>query len=202
MYIGQLGLLFATSAPFALAMLVASRHLPPVTADGDATPDAIGEFPQSRTGFEAVTLEVEAAVKAALEASHSMARATFVHVESAVLPGTIVRVDPNVLRAALRAAIQTAIQATPGGQILVTGTPLGGQLLIRIVDDGVNTDQRSREGLLREAEAMVTLQGGSISVEARRGHGTSVSMRLPLPYDVGAEMVHVEEPRALTEQAA
>jgi len=202
MNIVQMGMLFAIFAPFALAIWVGSRRLPPVTADGDTTPDGTEEFPLNRMGFAAVTLDVVAAVKAAAEAAHSVARANFVLVELAVRPGTIVRTDPNVLQVALRAAIRTAIQATPGGQVLVTATPLGCQLLIRIVDDGVNTDQRSREVLLREAETLVALQGGSIAVETRRGHGTSVSVRLPLPYDASVEMAQPEEPHALTEQAA
>jgi len=114
-------------------------------------------------------LELEPVVRSAAEAVHA-------HARSLSGPGRTgrqsrgrkTRVDPNALKVALRLTLLNAINATPSGQVLVTGTALGGQLHIRVTDDGACANQRDREGLARAAEQWFALQGGSIAVEARR----------------------------------
>jgi signal transduction histidine kinase len=194
----QLGLLIVICTPFALAILLASRRRMANHVIELAQPD---ELMPVRFNFEAVILEVEPALRAVAEAAHPLARTLFVHVELAMRPGTRLRVDPIVFRAVLQAAIGVAIRATPGGQVLISGSTLGGQLHIRIVDDGTNTDQQYREGLIREASTLIALQGGSTIVEARSGLGTTVTLRLPLPRDVNAEPDEFDEVPDLADQA-
>jgi len=207
MSIVQLGLLFAISVPFAVSIWVASRHQPLPAMGLDVTPDDTTALSLSGIGFNAVTMDVEHAVREAATASHAAARAKFVQVELALHAdilhsGIKIRVDPNALRVALETAMGVAIRATPGGQILVTAAPLGRQLHIRIVDDGMNADQRSRESLLRDVETLIALQGGSIVVDAMPGRGTSVTLRLPMPGDVSGAGECAEEVSALAQQEA
>jgi signal transduction histidine kinase len=193
----HLGLLFAIFAPFAIASWVASRRLRKNEA---LMPEDVVEIRPISLRFEAVTLDVESAVRGAADAVHTLARELGVRIELAVMPRTKVRVDPTALRVALEAAMRIAIRATPSGQVLVTATILGGQLHIRIVDDGTNTDQLSREGLVRETEVLISLQGGSIAVETRPGQGTAVTIRLPRPIEVSAEINEPENLSSLADQ--
>jgi signal transduction histidine kinase len=202
MSIVQLGLLFAISAPVAIAIWVASRRRPPPAASLDATPDEMRESSPNGIGLSAETLDVEHAVREVANASHSAAHAQFVQIELAVHSDIKVRADPNALRVALETAMRIAIRATPGGQVLVTSERLGRQMRIRIVDDGMAADQGSRESLLHEVETLIALQGGSIVVEAIPGRGTSVTLRLPMPSGVSEEVTYSEEVSALARQAA
>jgi signal transduction histidine kinase len=113
-----------------------------------------------------------------------------------------VHVDPGALRKALRETMLIAIRAAPGGQVLVTALTLGSQLHIRITDDGLGADQRDREMLTRSAEASIALQGGSIAVEVRPGHGTMVTVRLPLPGKAGEDVYVLKQLPVLAAQAA
>jgi signal transduction histidine kinase len=202
MSIVQLGLLFAISAPFAIAIWVASRRHSPSAVSLDAKADEMIELSLNCIGFSAETLDVEHAVREAANASYSEARAQFVQIELAMNSDIKVRVDPNALRVALETAMRIAIRATPGGQMLVTAAHLGHQMHIRIVDDGFTADQRSRESLLREVETLIALQGGSIVVEAIPGRGTSVTLRLPVQSGASAEVTYSDEVSALAQQAA
>jgi signal transduction histidine kinase len=195
MSVVYLGLLLAICTPFGLAVWVASRHKPSAPMSQEAILDGLGEFPPARVSFAAETLDVEPAVRAAADALLPLAHANSVQMQLAVSQLIKVRVDPDALRFALRATIHTAIRATPGGQVLVTAVVNGGRLHIRIVDDGTGADQNSRESLAREASDLIALQGGSIMIEARRGRGTTVTMRLPLPTGPAEE----EETPALVE---
>jgi signal transduction histidine kinase len=198
----QLGLLLAIAAPFVVAIWVAARRTPPVAAGRDAFLDRPDEFPPARVSFAAETLKVEPAVRAVADTLHAAARLHSVQIELAITPKLDVRVDPEALRYALRAMLQSAIRATNGGQVLVTALIVGSQTHIRVVDDGPETDQRARESLLREASDLIALQGGSIVVEARPGRGTVVTIRLPLPGEAAATADAADFVPALAKQAA
>ena len=179
MSIVQLGLLAAISAPFALSVWVAYVHRPSVLAGECPPSEATTAFALTRTNFATETLDLEPAVRATALTLHNEARAHSVRIQLAVDPGIKAHVDPNALGMALRVAVLVAIHATPGGQVLISGVILGGQLHIRITDDGTDTDQRTREGLIRSAEEVIAPQGGSVGVEVRPGRATTVTIRLP-----------------------
>ena len=202
MSVVQLGLLLAIFAPFALALWVAYQRGPRASTNRANRPDIVAEFPLTRVSFAAETMEIEPAVRSAADAVHHEARARFVQIELAVRPGTKAHVDPRALRSALHATVLTAVHATPGGQVLITTQTLGSQLHIRITDDGRNADQLTRERQARGAEELIALQGGSIAVEVRSGRGTTVTIRLPLPGDMGDELSDSIEVAAFEDQAA
>jgi len=195
----QLGLLFAIATPFALAAWIAHRRKPEVLLSADATPDSTAGSPLACAGFAAETLDIEPVVRVVADALSQLARTHTVHIELAVTPGLQAHIDPNALRLALRAAIFTAIRATPGGQVLVTGATVGGQSHIRVTDDGKDANQLTRESLARDAEELIALQGGSIAVDVTTGRGTTVTLRLPPP---GVSDGVLDQSPALVRQAA
>ena len=192
MSIVQSGLLLTLCTPFAVAIWIAVVHRRRIAlSEGTASFRAahpVGEFNTASIDLESAVLDAAAAIE-------SLARAHWVRFDVAVKPAMSVQADPNVLGTALRETMTTAIRATPGGQVLVTATTLGSQLHIRIADDGRGDDQWIRESLVRDAGALIALQGGSVVVRATPGRGTTVTMRLP---SLGNE---TEETRGLEEFA-
>jgi signal transduction histidine kinase len=199
MNIVQLGLLAVMATPFALAIRLAYAHRrsTPET-DGEPSDRDAARMP-ARIGFAAELLDLELAVRAVARTSREPARALSVRIDLAIDPGLKAWVDPNSLQSALRSTVLAAIQATPGGQVLITGMPLGRQAHIRITDDGKNADQGTRESQARQAEELIALHGGSLRVEVTPSRATTVTIRLPLPGDKTEMLIDVP---ALAEQAA
>ena len=205
MSIVQPVLLLALCAPFVLAIWIALTHRRRAVPRTDTAPHRIAEtkaLDPTRARFEAETVDVEAAVREAAATMEAEAGVDWVRIDLAVRPAPKVHVDPGTLRMALRETMLSAIRASPGGQVLVTTVTLGSQLHIRITDDVPGNDQRGREVSTREAGALIGLQGGSIAVEARPGQGTTVTMRLPLPGNLGGEVNSSQQLPVLANQAA
>ena len=195
----ELGLIFAISAPFAVAVWMALQ---------DRAGDHV-VYPREIVGSElrlgrsrAETLDVEQEVRAAADSAADLACAHSVRTRLAVAPGTTARVDPIALRTALRAVIEQAIRTAVGGQVLITAAALGPQIHIRVTDDAADADQRSREAGTREASSLIALQGGSIAIEAAQGRGTTVTIRLPLPGRIDEARNHYMEETALADHDA
>lgn len=196
MSIVQFGLLLTFGAPFVVAIWIAFTHRQRTSAsDGTSFRDAGGFSGR----LKSVAVDIEAAVKDAATATGPLARAHWVKLDLAVSPSMRVHADPNVLGTALRETMMAAIRATPGGQVLVTAANVGRQLHIRIADDGRGDDQPRRESLVRDAGALVVLQGGSLGVHATPGRGTTVTVRLPM---LGGEREAIDGLRELADQAA
>jgi signal transduction histidine kinase len=197
MSIVQLGLLFAISAPFAFAVrIVFSRRRRILTvgsADQHEIDGPLGSG-STRFGSDIELSEVAREVRAAADAVYGLACACFVGIDLAVEEKIGLRTDPTVLRTVLRSTIESAVRATPGGHVLVTAHIVGTQIHIRIIDDGPNADWRSREIQLLEPVELLTVQRGSLAVEARPGRGTAVTIRLPLTAGPRAE---ANDPRAM-----
>ena len=132
-------------------------------------------------GFQATTVDLAAAILATAVALEPLARAHWVRFDLAIAPETNVRVDRNALGMALRETMTTAVRATPGGRVVITAASLGSQMHVRIADDGWGDDQWTREASVRDASASIALQGGSVSVQATSGRGTTVTVRLAMP---------------------
>ncbi len=199
MSVVQMGLLATIVAPFLLAVWCAFAPWPAATDNGGRPVEAFGASVLTRSGFAAETLDLEPIVRAATDALRDEADARSVHVQLAVDPGLKARVDRNSLEVALQSAALTAIQAAPGGEVLITGTTFGGQVHVRITDDGKETDQRTRESLARDVEELIALQGGSVCVETRPGRATTVTIRLSLP---GGERETLHATPAVADQVA
>ena len=195
MSIVQSGLPLALAMPFILAAWIALVHRQRVSMS------QTGPYATAETGG-ADPVDLEAALREAVIAVDSVARSRWVRIEVAAGAPMAVPVNPSALRTALRDTMLTAINAAPGGQVLVTAATLGRQLHIRITDDGPGTDQGVRETSMRQTEALIALQGGSIAVEARPGRGTTVTMRLPMPATAEREASGSAQLPVLADQAA
>ncbi len=192
-------LLLLLGLPFILALWIAFREWGRVPAGGSAK----FAFPDSLDlDFEAATVGLAAAVAAASEDVGALARARDVRLNLAVDPEIRVHTHTSVLAAILRDTLLAAIQATPGGHVLVTAQILGGQPNMSISDDGTGSDQRLRESLVRDAGALLALRGGSVAVHATPGRGTTVVVRLPTPKTEAIETVEPSELAELAEHAA
>jgi signal transduction histidine kinase len=169
------------------------------------TPYEIAEIvPEDRidVSFGATGYELEVALHDAVLSLNSVACSKWVRIELVVAVPITGPVDPRTWRSALREIMLTAINAAPGGQVLVTAATYNRRLRICVTDDGPGTDQYDRETSVRGIEALVALPGGSIAVEARPGLGTSVTIRLPIPLPAEPEANGSERIPMLAEQAA
>jgi signal transduction histidine kinase len=196
----QLTMLLALCMPFVLVAWIAfiNRRQAWATAPYRAPEDA--GFGPAIGGF----VDLKSALQSAAAALSAQARARSVRVELAVRAGTSVRVDPGILAMALQDTMTTAIQATPGGKVLVTAAILGDQLHIRIADDGVAAGPRIREVALLGVAALIAQQGGSIGVEVRHGRGTTIALalRLSLPEKAsGGDSLRKQRPVLATQDA-
>jgi len=174
----ELGFLGAFLAPFALAIWVALRGRVP--GSGHAHDAAVLVRPNAIYS-EVETLAVGPIVWALADAVHCVAREPRVEIDVAIRFWSKARVDANALRAALDTSLRAAVRATPGGKVLITCIHQEGNLLIRVIDDGPNCDQPAREAQICAAGSLIAIQGGAIDVETWPGHGTAVTVRLPLP---------------------
>lgn len=186
MSIVQFALPLALSMPFILAAWIAFVHRQRAVLGLGVTAAASAELSPGDpvdARIAATEVDLEAVLREAVALLESPARSLWVRIELAL--GTMVPmtvpVNPGVLRTALRDTMLTAINAAPGGQLLITTATLGSRLHIRVTDDGPGTDEQDRASSLRRTEASIVLQGGSVAVEARQGRGTSVTIRLPMP---------------------
>jgi signal transduction histidine kinase len=205
MSIVQSGLPLALSMPFILAAWIAFLHRQRDAKWPEVTPDVTAELRQDDTdavGGAAAAVELEAALQEAVFMVDAAARSRWVRIELAIGVPMAVPANPSALRTALRDTMLTAINAAPGGQVLVTAATLGSQLHIRVTDDGQGTDQQLRETSMRQTGALIALRGGSIVVEARPGRGTSVTLRLPMPASAEPGAGDLVQLPVLADQAA
>jgi signal transduction histidine kinase len=198
MSIIQTALLFLLVMPFVLAIWMAfcnrwraSERASAISADAAYYNLEVGH----------ATVGLAAAVLDAAGQLGRLAQAHGVKLELAVDPEMTVDGNANVLGLVLRETLTAAIRAVPGGRVLVTAENLGGQPNIRISDDGLGNDRHLRESLLREAGALIALQGGSVVSHATPGQGTTVTLRLPIPWAGKREIDGLMRPGVLAEEA-
>jgi signal transduction histidine kinase len=207
MSIIQSGLPLVPALPFLVAAWIAFMHRQRLTAGPDTArcaAAAIGDA-DGNLGHGAEGGDLEAALYEAVAAVDAVARARWVRIELAVAPAISVTMDPGALQTALRDTMLTAIDAASGGQVLVTAVTPGGQLHIRITDDGPGTGPQLRKTSLQQTAAWIVSQGGSVAVDARPSRGTTVTIRLPMQAATGQYATAPDGPAqraALADQAA
>ena len=177
-----------TIAFFALALVVAPFILASWAAflHWEQTAAALAEVEPMRPRprlprFEAEHLELESFLARIADGVSPLARARATRISLAVSPGRTVWADREGLGEALTEVISTAVCASPGGQVLVSVLPTGAEVQIAVTDDAICDDQAMRETMARGPGELIALQGGRVAVETRRGHGTTVTVRLPAP---------------------
>jgi signal transduction histidine kinase len=121
--------------------------------------------------------------------------------------GDTVWADPRFLRQILLNLISNAIKfSEPGGQVSVAFEARQGATVLHVVDQGIGISEEDLEhvfepfvqvgsGYDRKYEGtglglalvrrLVDLHGGDISIDSTLGEGTTVTISLPLPADVG-----------------
>jgi signal transduction histidine kinase len=133
-----------------------------------------------QTQFAGDLLDVAEELAAVLARLREQAAYHLVRAELAVQPHLTVHVDPVTFRHVLTDVIAGAVSSAPGGKVLVSAKRLGAMVHIAASDDGQDTDQARRESELRSVIGLVALHGGGVEIDARKGEGTTVVIRLPV----------------------
>jgi len=117
-----------------------------------------------------------------------LARMNFVEIELAIAGGAGCWVSPGVGYRVIEETIASAIRSAPCGTVLVTARSIGGQQHIRVTDDGEAAVRAARDMATIDLGRLAAQIGGSISMEAGPGVGTTVAVCLPysLPLNVPA----------------
>lgn len=105
--------------------------------------------------------------------------------------------DREAFRGAMLNLVLNAKQAMPdGGQLMVRTTPINGSIAIELIDTGVGMDERTAaqmfdaffstkpggSGLgLPTTAKIIDAHSGTISVHSEVGHGTQITILLPVP---------------------
>ena len=134
-------------------------------------------------------LDVSAEVHEAMRPLEPLLVRQLAHADLALQPGLLVHAAPNTLRTVLSDVITSAVRASPCGHILITAGRLGPRVQVAVSDDGAIVDRALREQVLRGAAESVALLGGSLEINAVRGAGTTVRLRLPKPAKPAPERI-------------
>lgn len=135
-----------------------------------------------------------------VEGPEAEQRKISLHLPKAPWPLPLVKGDPDLLRLSLQNLLSNAIKySQPGDSIEISAQELDGWVIIDIADTGRGIPENEQELVLEElarasnardkpgsgiglalVRVIVTRHGGSLMLRSRDGHGTSVSLRLPL----------------------
>jgi signal transduction histidine kinase len=152
---------------------------------------------------EMTMVDVDRLVRDVAEDARALGAANRLHVDCAVPERPVsIRGDPERLRQALLILVDNASRYTPaGGQIAITLAADGADAVLTVADSGVGippdelalvADRFYRgsnvgdvgppgAGLgLHIAKSIIEAHGGAIDVASEPGHGTRVTLRLPL----------------------
>ena len=124
-------------------------------------------------------LDVASATNAVFRQFESLAANRFVALEVAVQPNLAVRADPRAFQEILADLLQQAIEQSPCGRVLLGAGHVGGRVQITVSDEGAHADRGLRASRLRPAQRLAALQGATMDIDARKGQGTTVVLRLP-----------------------
>jgi signal transduction histidine kinase len=107
-----------------------------------------------------------------------------------------VLVDRTLVSRALANVIENALHAMPGpGRLHLRSVVDGGSVVLAVEDSGVGMDEEALARVFEPyfstkstgtglglpiAKRNIELSGGSVSVESQQGHGTTVTIRLPI----------------------
>jgi hypothetical protein len=160
-------------------VIVASYRAQKYSASGRAWPDlppvrATDPEPDLPDGV----LDIAAELRMACIKYAPVVAERLVDMDTAVLPGLLVRADRAVVRAALDGVLSESLMSAAYGRLLLSAFRLEPWVHITLTDDNATMDQDRRVAALRDTAQAVALQGGSLSVEARPEGGT-VTIRLP-----------------------
>jgi signal transduction histidine kinase len=150
------------------------RTLQPADALPTASRQAFAQSPST-----ANALEVAAELRDLLGRLAPLTARNLVRIELAVQPDIVVFVDPLACRQVLTQVVSTAITSAPGGKVLLSALRLGSMVHIAVSDDNPAADRTTREAALRPVIELISLRGGGLDIDARKGEGTTVVIRLP-----------------------
>jgi signal transduction histidine kinase len=108
-----------------------------------------------------------------------------------------VLLDREAFRQALLNLIINAKQAMPdGGQLVVRTAEDGGVVVVQLIDTGIGMDDRTASRMFEEffstkpggsglglptTQKIIAAHGGRIGVQSDEGHGTQITIELPVP---------------------
>jgi hypothetical protein len=145
-------------------------------------------------------LDTKSEVLGAIRQVEDLARHHKVRMQVAIQSDLAVWAEPLGFRRALNGLLENAIEQAPAGKVMIGGMRQGGRIQIAVLDDGDGEDGLEQQAVLRWVERIVTLHGGTLEIESRRGVGTLVVLRMPEPLpapDVAPETHASAQPSAV-----
>ena len=146
-------------------------------------------------------LDTKSEVLAAVRQVEDLARHRKVRMQVAVQSDLAVWAEPVGFRRALNGLLENAIGQAPCGKIMIGGMRQGGRIQIAVLDDGDGEDGVEQQAVLRWAERIVRLNGGTLEIESRHEVGTLVVLRMPEPLSAPAS-APVPAPASASERPA
>ncbi|MEI7712365.1 MAG: hypothetical protein WCI94_13075 [Rhodospirillales bacterium] len=150
----------------------------------------------------ATELNVEAELRAAAAEIVPLLVQNRTRIDVAVRPGLTLRANRSALREILHAVLRRALQDAATEQLLLTAAPEPGRVRIAITDDAQATATAARQAALRDAAALLAIQGGSMHIDVRPGQGTIVALYWPAPLSPVASRESRSNARDTPEQPA
>jgi signal transduction histidine kinase len=132
-------------------------------------------------GYGPRLLDTKSEVLGAVRQVEDLARRRKVRMQVAIQSDLAVWAEPLGFRRARNGLLENAIEQAPCGKIMIGGMRQGGRIQIAVLDDGEGEDGLEQQDVLRWVERIVTLHGGTLEIESRRGVGTLVVLRMPEP---------------------
>jgi signal transduction histidine kinase len=126
-------------------------------------------------------LDTKSEVLGAVRQVEDLARRRKVRMQVAIQSDLAVWAEPLWFRKALNGLLENAIEQAPCGKVMIGGMRQGGRIQIAVLDDGEGEDGLEQQAVLRWVARIITMQGGTLDIESRRGVGTLVVMRMPEP---------------------
>jgi len=136
-------------------------------------------FELGQTPFAGGVLSVVGEARAILRECEGLAARQLAELDCAIQPDLAVRADPRAFREILRDLVVNALNQAPCGRVLLGAAHASGRVHISVSDDGARVDRELRASRLRPAERLAALQGATMVIDARPGHGTTVVLRMP-----------------------
>ncbi len=129
----------------------------------------------------ASTLNVQLEARAILAGLTELAARRQVRLEIAVHPDLTVHIASHSFHEMLDMLLIHAMDATPGGHVILGGMRHAGRVLIAVIDDGKGVHSDVQRAELRDVEQVVALLGGRMEIDSRPNEGTTILLRLPDP---------------------
>ena len=127
-------------------------------------------------------LHVDTEARLALAGLTDLAARWHVRLELAIQPDLELQMAPRSFHEVLDILLVHAMEAAPGGRVLLGAMRNTGRVQIVVVDSGKGASADVQRAELRSVEETIALLGGRMEIDSRPGQGTTILLRLPEPH--------------------